>query len=147
MLHTNNYLRVNSPSVVSETVDDEVIIINLESGAYYSLRSTAAVVWGLIEQHRTGFEIAAAMSRRQDGEDAEIRSKVSLFLEELAAENLILPAEEAVGTGEASIETDLGISTSAFEPPSLSKYTDMEHFLQVDPIHEVGEQGWPNPKK
>lgn len=32
----------NEPAVVSETVDDETIVIHLESGCYYSLMGTAA---------------------------------------------------------------------------------------------------------
>ena len=37
--------RVNSPTVVSETVDREVVMIHLDTGNYYSLRSTGALIW------------------------------------------------------------------------------------------------------
>ncbi len=30
-----------------------------------------------------------------------------------------------------------------FRAPSLEKYTDMEALLLLDPIHEVGQTGWP----
>jgi hypothetical protein len=39
-----------------------------------------------------------------------------------------------------------GIGKSPFEMPKLSKYTDMEDLLALDPIHEVDEMGWPNAK-
>jgi len=32
-----------------------------------------------------------------------------------------------------------------FVKPILQKYTDMADLLLLDPIHEVGEQGWPHP--
>jgi len=42
--------RVNSPTVVSETVDGEVIMIHLDTGNYYSLRSTGSLIWDAIER-------------------------------------------------------------------------------------------------
>lgn len=30
------YFRINSPSVIGEIIDGEAIIVNLDSGAYYS---------------------------------------------------------------------------------------------------------------
>jgi hypothetical protein len=39
-----------------------------------------------------------------------------------------------------------GIDKPPFEMPKLSKYTDMEDLLALDPIHEVDEMGWPNAK-
>jgi hypothetical protein len=33
-----------------------------------------------------------------------------------------------------------------FSRPILTKYTDMKELLLLDPIHEVDETGWPNPK-
>ena len=59
-------ISVNSPSVIGEVLDGEVIIVNLDSGAYYS-------------------------------------------------------------------------------KPFLQKYTDMAALLLLNPIHEVDEQGWPQP--
>ena len=33
-----------------------------------------------------------------------------------------------------------------FEPPTLSKYKDMQDMLLLDPVHDVEEAGWPEPK-
>ena len=42
-------LRVNSPHVIHETIDGEVIVINLASGNYYSVKGAGADVWDVIE--------------------------------------------------------------------------------------------------
>jgi hypothetical protein len=42
--------RVNAPAVVSEAFEDEVVIIHLESGAYYSLDQSGAAIWQLLQQ-------------------------------------------------------------------------------------------------
>jgi hypothetical protein len=37
-------------------------------------------------------------------------------------------------------------ASNPFEPPVLHRYTDMEYFLRLDPIHEIDPTiGWPEP--
>jgi hypothetical protein len=33
-----------------------------------------------------------------------------------------------------------------FMPPELEVFTDMKDLLLLDPIHAIGEAGWPNKK-
>jgi hypothetical protein len=33
-----------------------------------------------------------------------------------------------------------------FTPPALTKFTDMQDLLLLDPIHDVGSGGWPAKK-
>ena len=37
--------RVNEPGVIHQSIDGETVIINLDSGAYYSLDAVGAVIW------------------------------------------------------------------------------------------------------
>ena len=41
--------RVNSPRVMHETIEGEVIVIDLTTGSYYSLRDASAEIWREIE--------------------------------------------------------------------------------------------------
>ena len=41
--------RVNSEQVINETIDGEAIMIDLASGAYFSLSQVGAEVWAGIE--------------------------------------------------------------------------------------------------
>ena len=36
---------INAPEVASEQFDDEIIIVSLKTGNYYSLRGSAASIW------------------------------------------------------------------------------------------------------
>jgi hypothetical protein len=40
--------RINTPGVIHETIDEEVVIIEFESGNYYSLDKAGAAIWGFI---------------------------------------------------------------------------------------------------
>ena len=54
--------KVNRPTVTSETVDGETIIINLESGNYYSLDGAGSAMWELIVAGHTVQEAAQAIA-------------------------------------------------------------------------------------
>jgi hypothetical protein len=142
----NNRFQVNAPSVAAEVISDEVMIVNLEAGNYYSLRNTGAEVWTLVEQGFTPAEIAGLLEARYQGDPAEMKRAVISFLEELESEQIIVPRTSAPGNTPAPAprgETSVG-AASVFAAPALEKYTDMQELLQVDPIHDVDdEQGWP----
>ena len=44
--------KVNTPPVIHETLDGEVIVVNLDTGTYYSIPGTGAEIWTLVDQGR-----------------------------------------------------------------------------------------------
>jgi hypothetical protein len=106
-----------SPSAVSDTIGQDTIVINIKSGAYYSLTETGSKIWADVQNGEVSSEALGA---------------VSVFVKE----GLL----EVDGALRESIDSILPIS-DLFE-----KYTDMESLLLADPIHEVDEQGWPKLK-
>ena len=59
-------LKPNEPSVISEAMDEELVVINLESGCYYNLNPSAARNLGLgLERGATDEAIAAAQETRE----------------------------------------------------------------------------------
>ncbi len=138
--------RINTPNVVQETIEDEAVVINLVTGRYYSLEGSASFIWRFIENERPAREITEAISRHFSvPEDAAI-STVEQFIEELAAEGLVVPVENPVPPSDVppeSLMQGLPTGESGFSPPVLQKFTDMEDLLLLDPIHEVDDTGWP----
>jgi hypothetical protein len=139
--------RVNQPSVVHEILDGEVVLINMDTGSYYSLDGIGADAWALIEiGAATTNEIVGEISRRYDGDPLEVKQAVVRLIEELRQEGLIV----ADGTGAVEpTATPAGLNHKEaekrkFEAPTLQKYTDMQELLLLDPIHEVDDTGWPN---
>ena len=47
----------NYAHIACETIDDEVIIIHLKTGSYYSLESVGANIWSLIKAGSTTAKI------------------------------------------------------------------------------------------
>ena len=136
--------RVNSPNVIHETIEGEVILIDLKTGTYYSLRDSGAAVWHAIERGADEEEIRGALELRYDGSEQEMRDAVRALLGELEAESLIRPVESTAPGAEIRPVSNGGLRTP-FRPPALEKHTDMQDLILLDPVHEVGAQGWPHP--
>jgi hypothetical protein len=137
--------RVNSPHIISETIQGEVIVIHLETGSYYSLRDSGAEIWNLIEQGARPEDVVEALSARYEGASEEIEASTIRLLEELHAEGLVAPVEaDENGRPVAKAEATPSSKRSAFEPPKLEKFTDMQDLILLDPVHEVDARGWPH---
>lgn len=125
---------LKSSDVVSEVIHGEAIIIDMTTGCYYSMDGTACQIWEwLMEDSISPRRIAEHF----DADAGEIISELTAFLDELVEEKLLL-CREAVE--EASSGNDTKVT---YVKPVLNKYTDMENLLLMDPIHDVGDQGWP----
>jgi hypothetical protein len=143
--------RINSPYIIHETIDLETVIVNLDTGNYYSLDKIGVEIWTSIEKHIPLHEIIEDISRRYEGNGTLIEQAVIQLVNELNQENLIIndnseTSETNSGFDYREISGALTKKMS-FEAPILHKYNDMQELLLIDPIHEVEETGWPNVKQ
>jgi Coenzyme PQQ synthesis protein D (PqqD) len=141
-------LVVNQPQVVHETIDGETILIHLGTGTYYSLDGVGAAAWELLTEGVARDELAARLGARYEADAALIERGIAAFIAELVEEGL-LTASRADGAPPASslaIDGD-SLTGAAFVAPVLHKYTDMQEFMLVDPLHDVeADAGWPHVK-
>jgi Coenzyme PQQ synthesis protein D (PqqD) len=134
-------LRINTENVVHETVDGELIAIDLSGGSYYSLSGSGPAIWSLLLGGASEAEICEALALTHDGDVETIRNEVASLLEQLLENGLAVPGD---GAGEAPA-LDAPAAKATFEPPKLERYTDMKDYFLLDPIHEVDTAGWPRP--
>jgi hypothetical protein len=130
-----------APQVLRELIDGEVVIINMQSGSYYSLMDTGAIVWEMLEQSWGRSDMLDRLVAQYDADADTLAQSLDQLLEQLHNESLILVAEAT----KTSIKTeDLPQQKQPFTPPTFYKYDDMQELLLVDPIHDVDPAGWPN---
>jgi hypothetical protein len=145
------YFQVNKPNVILETFEDEVVLINLDSGNYYSLEKIGAEIWKLIESGAALDEIVESVSRTYKGSRQDIERTIHQFTDELRQEGLIVQGEPKEGCStegqSARVENTVEAEKPDFEAPILHRCTDMQDLLLLDPIHEVDETGWPTRKR
>jgi hypothetical protein len=132
---------INEPSVVSETIDGDVVIINLALGTYFSIRGTGGHVWQALLSGRDLQEITRCINHMGLGAD-DVAGDIERFVETLVAEGL-LRSSTKTGRSDAAASDPLP-RLEAYEAPVLEKFTDMKELLLLDPIHDVDEKGWPH---
>ena len=137
-------LHIDPERVVHETIDGETLLIHLASGTYFSLRESGAEIWELLVAEGSVERAAAALAERQPAQAAQVVAEVQRLAQELVDHDLLVsgpgPAVPAPPPRSAAQRQ------AVFVPPVLEKYTDMQYFLMLDPIHEVDDAaGWPTP--
>ena len=135
---------VKAPRVVYEVFDEEVVVLDLESGSYYSLRASAAWIFQAAAGGASRTEIAATFVRGDDdrghADRADMPATVGAFLDSLVSEGLLVPQP---ANGGPPARLDPPGDAGPFTPPQFEKFTDMQDLLLLDPIHDVDETGWP----
>jgi hypothetical protein len=132
--------RVQQADVVLEAFEDETIAVNLGTGRYYSLDLIGAETLELLTSGRELGAVTAHLAARYATEPALVDTMLREFACELLEQGLICLAATAEATAFPERPTPV---VGAFAAPSLSIFSDMEDLLLLDPIHEVGEAGWP----
>ena len=135
---------IKRPDVVHETIDGETVIVNLESGDYYSLRHTGVDVWNLIEAGASYEKISESLSSQYAADKEEINKAVRDLLIMFQQEGLVKTSSEKDTASAASPSNSSEGTLAEFKAPLFEKYTDMQQLLLLDPVHEVTEEGWPH---
>lgn len=112
--------RVNTQKAIGEILEGEAIIINLQTGSYYSMNPAGSTLWDAITR-----EVPITLT-----------PALTPFIEYLIAEDLISASEAAPVAEPITVEGE----------PTIEKYDDMQEMLLADPIHDVDNAGWPQLK-
>jgi hypothetical protein len=120
-------------SVVSETVDQEAIVVNLLNGKYHRMEGLACQLWdNLIKP--TSLESLEQQCRLHATPIST--EAIITFLFALHEESLIESDDEAFFSQANPVCNDPALC--------VESYDDMADLLLLDPIHDVDEAGWPN---
>jgi hypothetical protein len=131
---------LNAPSVIGEAVDGEVMVMNLRDGIYYSVAGAAATIWPALTGGVALDAIAAAV-QSATGEPLErIAADLDAFVGRLCDEAVLRPA----GNGAAPpADPPQFAGIVDYRGFAFERFDDMRAMLILDPVHEVGEFGWP----
>ena len=140
---------VNQSKVVFERFDEEIVLINLENGNYFSIREVACSIWELIEQGHQKDVILAGIAETYKMKIGDIEKDVQEFIDQLIKEGLI-ESQNSDSPQDSkfvnSLNGKINPKENIYTKPILEIYSDMQDLILLDPIHEVDETGWPNVK-
>jgi hypothetical protein len=134
-------LRIKQEGLIHDTVSGEAIVLNIETGTYYSLAGSAAEIWNLIGAKLSLAQISALIEHHYSAA-LTAREDVEAFIATLLAEGLVFEDGDASGAPPEAF-----VGGSDWRKPELAVFDDLQDLLTIDPIHDVDESGWPNAKR
>lgn len=136
--------QINNPPVVSETLDGEATIVDLESGTYYALNESGTVIWDGLGRGLSTVAVADVLAGSFGLDPAPALEAVESLAAELLDRKLIREAAAAEPPTEGvAAANGAPAPHGPYSAPELSTFTDMQELLLLDPVHEVDEAGWP----
>ncbi len=133
--------RINEPQIIAEEIEGEAIILNFESGTYYSLNDSAMEIWRSLQAGYPCSAILVHLQKSYQDHGEKVTTDFETFLQQLREEELIVPTAPSATSATPPLVTEV----MPYASPVLNKFTDLQNLLLLDPIHEVDEMGWPHP--
>lgn len=144
MLTRHTRLRPNEKEVAAKVLDGEAIMINLTSGAYYSMDEVGGLIWEMIDARHSLGEIVAAVIARYDVSSEPVQRDVQRLAAQLVDENLVMVSDDEAPLGAS--EAPEPQQKLPYTSPNLNIYRDMADLLAIDPpTPELQEIVWKEP--
>ncbi len=147
--------RVAGESISMERLDGETILINFDSGQYFSFDGSSADVLWLVAQEADRTTWRTSLTAAWPGLvwDAGVDAGIDTFLAALSQAGVIVPAG---GDSDGDSKADSGgradgpasplpadCDRGAWTAPSIQANDDLADLLIIDPIHDASDDGWP----
>jgi len=127
-------------NIISDVFGEEVVLVNLESGVYYSLRYSAAQIWIRLINQYSPTEIFADLIQIYKVDENDLISDINLFFTQLLEVKII---KNTLETEKKSIKFNSKEILVPYTSPVLETFSDMQEILLLDPVHDVDKAGWP----
>jgi hypothetical protein len=127
-------LKVKTHSVIHDTIEGEAVVMNLESGVYYSFNLPATSIWEYVLVD-SPYEEDLLKFAGQHNVD---------FIDFLLEQGLVV--REVMNTKHPTQQTNF---SSELRTAEWQVFSDMKDLLLLDPVHDIAlnEQGWPEYRK
>ena len=83
------------PDMVFSHIDDEVVMMSIETGEYYGLNPVASRIWELLEKPHTFRRLVDLLMQEFDIDEPACQKDVTNFLNQLMDKKLVITVDEA----------------------------------------------------
>jgi hypothetical protein len=127
-------------NIISDVFGEEVVLVNLESGMYFSLRNSATQVWIRLQNNYSVNETIGDLAVLFEVNYEELARQVYDFIQQLIDKQLIKLSDT---TERQLIAPNQHQEKLIFTPFVLEVFSDMQEIILLDPVHDVDKAGWP----
>lgn len=135
----NSNLRACQEGIIFEVIDQEIVVISLATGTYFSLKSPAATVFALLESGCPQEELVSRLEKLFDTKlDAHLDA-IASFVQSLLTESIMesCAQDQCGGFDVATIEA---LVVKPFQAPVIDKFEDMQDLFLLDPVHPIAKE-------
>jgi len=125
--------------ILAKLFEDELTLVNLDSGEYFAAGGIAVDLWSELATPRNSAELAQAIIARYAATPDIVVAEVRKLLGDLSANGLVRQTEDVSGVPAVPAV----VERKPWPGSWLEVYGDMKDLLLLDPVHDVGEAGWP----
>ena len=137
-------LTVPSERIAADVVDGEAVIINLDTGSYYTTDGVGCDVWLLMASGITLGQTVDRLAARYDAGGDDLVAYVDTLVGALLGEGLMTEAGPDHVQHQLTDPLPPAAAPIPFVPADFVSFDDMRQLLLLDPVHEVDERGWPH---
>ena len=141
-MNSQSRFAVNTPNIVCEIFDNEVVAVNLDVGIYYSITGWSGKVWQMIQNGLSIEEMDQILTKYCD-DSANINEGLTKFAQDLLDKNLIVSSNSLDKPSSIEIQFE---KIDRMPDLLIEEFSDMQDILLLDPVHDVDESGWPSAK-
>jgi len=139
---TLSLLQFIHDEIIFENYDDEMVLLNLPAGIYYTLDRVGGDSLLILLSASTLEAALVALKQRYSTPVAEISEGLGGLITSLLQAGIVVPRkDEETGIDVAPVPP---LSAVPFTIPHFEQFNDIEDILKFDPVHEVTESGWPS---
>ncbi len=120
-----------------EDFSHEIVIINTETGSYYTISGSAVSVIRWFFSPISDQQVVQLIENTFPNEVSE----ATTFVDWLKEQGLIYAVETSEDEKEG--QNLANNNTIVFNQWVYSRFDDMSDLIRLDPIHDVSEKGWP----
>ncbi len=133
---------IRDDSVSMERLDGETILINFETGQYFSFRGPSADILWLVQAGVDPMHWPATLGESFEhfSWTDQVQTSIIDFLDSLSELGVISAITEMHG---ASVALPDDYVRTEWTAPSVFANDDLADLLVIDPIHDASEDGWP----
>jgi hypothetical protein len=142
MFDPNDCYEPCAERAAADVIDGEAIIINLETGVYYSMQGIGGRIWSMLTDRRPAGSMIDEIVLSYDVTVEQAANDLAVILQQLLGEGLIQPC--SVPSNVAAVATP----RQAYAQPRLEIYRDMQDLLALDPpAPGMSQISWSNGAK
>lgn len=141
-MNSQSRFAVNTPNIVCEIFDNEVVAVNLDIGIYYSIAGWSSKIWQMMQY---GYSIEEMNQILLDSCDdaSNVNESLTKFIQNLLDKNLIISSINITRNYSFNPQFE---KVEKLPELQIEEFSDMQDILLLDPVHDVDESGWPSAK-